>query len=275
MRHATHSRRLVTGLAERRAVGGYYALRTDRPGFSLIELLVVVAMVALLLAILLPSLVRARGQAQSVTCLSNLRQMATAAQTYAQGDKDRYPIAYAYSMVESTFTSYAWDFTTIRDWNAGGTRVVAGLLWQGKVDKDIQQCPSFRGNSNSQDDPRTGYNYNTSYIGHGTSESIVEPVRTGDVRKPFKCALFGDGEYADGANKFMRAPWRNAGDDNFTGRSSGTQGFRHAGRTNVVFCDGHAEARAQRFTDTYAADQARIAPGTGFLSKDNSAYETR
>ncbi|MBP7933641.1 MAG: DUF1559 domain-containing protein [Phycisphaerae bacterium] len=258
--------------ARRRAIGGRGGLQADRPGFTLIEVLVVVAVVALLVAILLPALARARGQARGVTCLSNLRQMAVAAHTYTQSHKDRYPIAYAFSMHESTFTSYAWDFTSTRDWSGGGSRVVAGLLWQGGADKDVQQCPSFRGTSNWQQDPRTGYNYNTSYIGHGTAESIVEPARAGDVRMPFRCALFGDGEYADGANKFMRAPWKNPGDDSFTGRYSGTQGFRHAERTNVAFCDGHAEPRAQRFNDTYAADQAMIAPGTGFLSKDNGAY---
>lgn len=257
------------------AGGRRHVWRAGRPGFTLIELIVVVAMVALLAAILLPSLVRARERTQGVTCLSNLRQMAVAAQTYSQAHKDRFPIAYAFSMRESTFTSYAWDFTMTKDWSGGGSRVVAGLLWQGGVDKDIQQCPSFRGPSNWQEDPRTGYNYNTSYIGHGTAESIVEPARTGDVLKPFMCALFGDGEYADGADKFMRAPWKNPGDESFTGRYSGTQGFRHGGRTNVVLCDGHSEARAQRFTDTYPADRSMIAPGTGFLSKDNRAYETR
>ena len=71
----------------------------------------------------------------------------------------------------------------------------------------------------------------------------------------------------------MRAPWRNPGDEQFTGRYAGTQGYRHLERTNVAFCDGHAETRWQRYTDTYPPDQEKIAPGTGFLSPDNSLYD--
>jgi prepilin-type processing-associated H-X9-DG protein len=95
-----------------------------------------------------------------------------------------------------------------------------------------------------------------------------------DVRNPGRCALFGDGEYVGGANKFMRSPWPSPGDTGFSGRAAGTQGFRHRGRTNVVFCDGHAESLGTACTDTEAREKKNIAPGTGFLSRDNSLYTT-
>lgn len=56
--------------------------RTKLRGFTLIELLVVVAIIALLIAILLPSLSRAREQARIAKCLSNLKAMGTAGHTY-------------------------------------------------------------------------------------------------------------------------------------------------------------------------------------------------
>jgi prepilin-type processing-associated H-X9-DG protein len=93
------------------------------------------------------------------------------------------------------------------------------------------------------------------------------------VNNPAGTALFGDGQYSAGANKFMRAPWANPGDAGFVGRFAGTQGYRHLGNTNVAFCDGHAEAWGELYTETYPADKAGIAPGTGFLSPDNSLYD--
>lgn len=63
----------------------------NQTGFTLIELLVVIAIIALLMAILLPSLQRARKQARAVACLANLRQWATTFDLYLEENQGRLP----------------------------------------------------------------------------------------------------------------------------------------------------------------------------------------
>jgi len=64
---------------------------TQLRGFTLVELLVVMAVIAILAAMLLPVLSQARVQARSVSCVSNLRQLATASLMYAQDYDEALP----------------------------------------------------------------------------------------------------------------------------------------------------------------------------------------
>lgn len=241
-----------------------------RRGFTLVELLVVIGIIAVLLGMLLPSLSRAREAAKSAVCLSNLHQMGVAAESYVSSEAGRYPIAYYDFYDGPTTYSYCWDLTTVST-PGQTTRVIAGLLWGGQGTQKIQQCPSFSGAANWADNPYTGYNYNTSYIGHGENESISAPATVSQIARPALIAIFGDGQWANGANKFMRAPQPSPGDATFDGRWAGTQGFRHLGATNVAFCDGHGQSLTTRYTQN--KDGAGfVAPGTGFLSDTNRAY---
>ena len=236
---------------------------TPNWAFSLIELLVVIAIIAVLAALLLPALAQAKAKAKSIQCVSNLRQMGIAAHVYVDDNADFYPIAY---WGDDVGNLYCWDLTTTVDGN-----VIPGLLWSGQGNIQVQQCPSFNGSANWADNPYTGYNYNTSYIGHGQGEDIPLPVKTSAVLNPVKTVIFGDGQYSGGANKFMRAPFPNPGDSDFYGRFAGTQGFRHRNRSNAAFCDGHAESLHACYTND--SESFPIAPGTGFLSVSNSLYD--
>jgi prepilin-type N-terminal cleavage/methylation domain-containing protein/prepilin-type processing-associated H-X9-DG protein len=252
-----------------------------RPAFTLIELLVVVAIIALLVAVLLPSLAQARAVTRATVCLNQLRQMGIAAQSYTGSFSASYPPS-NYTATSTTSSSmrtfsYAWDFTLVTDPLQARTVVRPGLLWQGRAMPQIQQCPSFQGSANWDGDPYTGYNYNTSYVGtYRPGKKAVQPARQEQIRRPGRCAVFGEGEWSQGANKFMRSPWgseKGARDTwAMSERSAGTQGFRHAGKTNIACADGHAEPRTRRFTETYDYLRPAIGAACGFLSADNSMY---
>jgi prepilin-type N-terminal cleavage/methylation domain-containing protein/prepilin-type processing-associated H-X9-DG protein len=245
--------------------------------FTLIELLVVIAILSLLMAILLPSLARARNRAKNVQCLSNLRQLALAARTYTTAFDGSFPIAQD--------GKNAWDLTAVTLPN-GTTAKAPGILYglPGRTSDaalKIFQCPVYLFAA----DPAalfTGYNYNTSFIGHGLNEPVARPARDWQVTSPAATALFGDAQGITGPNKFMRCPLipkpGDGGDASLSFgnalRAAGSQGFRHDKRTNVAWADGHADTLPTH-PDPPPAMKAILAPDTGFLSPDNTAYDLR
>ncbi len=250
--------------------------------FTLLELLVVVAVIAMLLAVVMPSLAKAKEMGRKASCLNNLHQFYLAAMVYTESNKGFFPIAYYTVSTPPQTVQNCWDFTMRQ--NGVTTTKISGILWQGDTIEKIQQCPAFKGASNTASDPYTGYNYNTSYIGHGQYEMPSQPDRSNQMRRPAYCAMFGDGQTVNGANKFMRSPLPSDSDWGFSGRYGGTQGYRHNKSTNVVWCDGHIDSRKDYFTGTnddgskdaieaYNAENPQSP--IGFLSADNSAYRPR
>lgn len=234
--------------------------------FSLVELLVVVTIISLLAVMATSMIGFARGTARKSRCISNLRQMATAAIAYSDDHRGHFPWASRRVGKETV----CWDFIT----DASGD-VRPGDMWDGYGISSVMQCPEFiGGRANWRNNPYTGYNYNSSFIGkvQGDPGRRTAPARMSDIADPARTALFGDGQYSSGANKFMRAPKVDRTNDASSKsiRLSGTQGFRHGGKTNMAFCDGHVETLPQPYK--YGGEKGNTAEGCGFVSADNSLY---
>jgi prepilin-type N-terminal cleavage/methylation domain-containing protein/prepilin-type processing-associated H-X9-DG protein len=251
-----------------------------RRGFTIVELLTVAAVIALLIGLLAPALSGARAGGRGARCKANLRQMAAAAHAYA-AVYDAWPAAIRYDNTGGTFKRVAWDWVTTFD-----NRVLSpGALWQFTTRPgEVQQCPDFEGASTFGGDPHTGYNYNTSFVGgeasfpHTGWEAVRRGVPLHACRRGEQCAMFGDGGWRGGANKFMRAPF-NSENLSLSAIYAGGQAFRHRGSTHIAFIDGHVGGTRNHFPGPHASEtlltQIMNYPRNGFLSNDDTMYDPR
>jgi len=128
----------------------------QRTGFTLVELLVVIGIIALLISILLPTLNSVRETAKRTQCASNLRQLNMASLMVAQNFKGRFRLSHRDLHEEdASATNYNvtpnWADTTTNDhiaWEAD--HLVDHFKREGGVDMTILACPDRAGSGGSR-----------------------------------------------------------------------------------------------------------------------------
>jgi prepilin-type N-terminal cleavage/methylation domain-containing protein len=109
--------------------------RGRRCAFTLIELLVVISIIALLMAILMPAMTRARKQAKAVTCQMNLKQWCTVFSMYTADHGGKFPgdcdIEHGWLTVAKPYykdEKLLLCPTATKPWQEGGTQPFASWL---------------------------------------------------------------------------------------------------------------------------------------------------
>ena len=170
-------------------------MKVQKTGFTLIEILVVIAIIAILAAILFPVFARARENARRTACLSNLKQLGLGVQQYIQDYDSRYPYIPKGNLAETgrapvgtgDFADAYQDTPAANRWDAGP---VVQRLQPYIKSEQLAFCPSVE---KVNPDLSANTNYEASayifadtskeasspYIGQAIHESvIVDPVNT-------------------------------------------------------------------------------------------------
>ncbi|MBP8954139.1 MAG: prepilin-type N-terminal cleavage/methylation domain-containing protein [Armatimonadetes bacterium] len=218
---------------------------TDRRrGFTLIELLVVIAIIAILAAILFPVFARAREKARQSSCLSNIKQLATAWLMYAQ-DYDEITCP-TYDNTSNPW--YMWVYV-----DSSGN--LQSRLMPYVKNAQVFQCPSApTAKATYGMNYLMTYYYNYPSGGYGNGA-----VALAKIKRPAEIVVMADSTERSGSVCYY------VGNANFPGYAYRTTGYicggcdpRHNDGVNCNFADGHAKwLKGDQFAPENNSDRLR------------------
>ena len=217
-------------------------------GFTLLEVLVVAAVLVILAALATAAVVSSRERADGTRCASNLRQLSGANLLYA-ADHDGW-----YVPAQEPMNLVRWHGARKRieikfDPELGPLAPYLG------TDGKVQLCPTLRHilhGAKSFEDGTGGYGYNAAYIGGSIGDPFT-PARIASIPRPAQTVMFTDTAFprVDGLQEYAYAEPRFS--ENPVGRFrnglSASVHFRHGGLANVAWCDGHVTSEEPRTID--------------------------
>lgn len=229
----------------------------QRRGFTLVELLVVIGVIAVLVSLLLPTMGRVREHARSLQCLSNLRQVGMALQLYGNDNKQLIP-------------QPTWYVTgaSMQRWHAALQGKYGGRAYlqtiAGGADNPVMYCPKngrmFQGNSYSRPGTYAMVNVSPRYATPTDPAYYAVPVpatppdgfvsfvgmRVTRIDRPADFLLVGDSSIERPGSTTFRSDegsfvFRSFAATNTGGTYEAGLWAPHRNRVNGLFADGHAE----------------------------------
>jgi len=219
-----------------------------------VELLVVIGIIALLIALLLPSLNKARQQAQAVACMSNLRQIGALHHLYVNQYRGFLPFLKYPQWDNSAPPAVDTHWFQYLSLVAGvKTNDPSGIPTVFEASKVMRACPAYI----NPDDPTK--------IGYGMNGTITYPEHVAldfdQIVAPLTSVNWGDSHNPIKLTRLRRLPQRIINGDSVDWHllakatplpehfppgplpKTYTSGdpYRHGKTANYLFCDGHAE----------------------------------
>jgi prepilin-type N-terminal cleavage/methylation domain-containing protein len=185
----------------------------EHKAFTLIELLIVIAIISILASILFPVFARARENARRAGCMSNMKQIGIGVMMYTQDYDEHVPACYANNGGDSnhTFAYYIEPYTK---------------------NSQIYRCPSDSSTHASS------YGYNYFYLApHGLSEAVSIAA----MQKPSETVMLVDSDYG---RDYVYSPvnWKMNG-GSLGGNDYGWVEPRHLETVSTLWADGHAKSQ--------------------------------